>query len=101
MNFNKIFEEENAYLLKEYINKDNLKQFIHSINKKNRNLLHVFTLHYTSPEFLKLLIEAGIDINQKDFNGNTALHYAICNKKHGLSRTWSNITNNHNTSFKL
>ena len=32
--------------------------------------------HETAPEITKLLLDLGIDVNQRDFAGYTALHYA-------------------------
>lgn len=56
--------------------KDRVSVFVSVRNAQGQTALHIASMS-SSVEITKMLIEHGADVNAKDANGNTSIHYAV------------------------
>ena len=55
----------------------NIKLDINYLDMRNRNALFYLKGESEDRKIIEILVEKGINVNQRDFDGNTALHFAI------------------------
>ncbi|NCQ51639.1 hypothetical protein GW796_07050 [archaeon] len=63
--------------MKSLLNKKDFESLLNRETKNGRSPLHAAMLYAANKDVISWLISEGVNVNKKDVNGQTALHYAI------------------------
>lgn len=79
---------KNPNILKIALNDKNYSKILNKQNKNGRTVFHFNALQWGNLDVAKMLINAKADINIKDNNGQTALHYAVALRRWDLAKLY-------------
>ncbi len=79
---------KNPNIIKMALSDKNALKLINKTNKNGRNVFHFNALQWGNIDVAKILISAKADINIKDNNGQTPLHYAVALRRWDLAKLY-------------